>query len=216
MPVRLADQVAMLCGTVTVEEVEPLAEWVRAHPTSPVILHNCEHLHTAVLQLFLVHGTKISRPPRDPFLAGWVMPLLDRSESEIEDESAGGAQDDCVQEGAGSAEQEPVAQEPLVPEPLVPEPVAQEPVAQEPVAQEPAQEEVQQVVQQIVQEVVQEVVHGVVQDENGSVAVGVGVTYTVEHADSADKPDETEEPGPEAATLVAGDSGAESMAKEVM
>ncbi|GLY17144.1 hypothetical protein Kisp01_41590 [Kineosporia sp. NBRC 101677] len=180
MPVRLADQVAMLCGTVTVEEVEPLAEWVRAHPASPVILHNCEHLHTAVLQLFLVHGTKISRPPRDPFLASWVMPLLGQSENPGEDE----AQDDCTQQEA-----EPI------------EPVAQETVVQETVIEE-----------MVVQEVVQEVVQG----ENGSVAVGVGVTYSVEHADSADKPDETGEPGPEAATLVAGDSGAESSAKEVM
>ena len=76
MPVLLAKSTARLTGTVTVEEVETLAGWIRENRSATVSLDGCEHLHAAALQLLLVSEIKISRPPRDPFLATWVHPLL--------------------------------------------------------------------------------------------------------------------------------------------
>lgn len=76
MALTCSDGTAVLSGTVTVEEAEPLARWLRDTPGGVVDLAACAHVHTAALQALLAARARVAAPPEDPFLAAWVAPLL--------------------------------------------------------------------------------------------------------------------------------------------
>ena len=76
MPLQLGRRTAVLSGTVTVDEAEPLATWLRSTGEARVDLGSCDHLHTAALQALLAAGAKVSVPPADAFLRTWIVPLL--------------------------------------------------------------------------------------------------------------------------------------------
>jgi hypothetical protein len=76
VPLELRDRVAMISGVLTVEEVEPLVDWLRSTPRPQVNLRRCTHLHTGGLQALLHFRAKITAGPSDPFLSTHVMPLL--------------------------------------------------------------------------------------------------------------------------------------------
>ncbi|NHC15281.1 hypothetical protein [Motilibacter deserti] len=78
MPLQLGSRTAVLEGTVTVEEAEPLAAWLRQTAGPRVNLRDCSHLHTAALQALLAARVKVSVLPADAFLRAWVAPLLER------------------------------------------------------------------------------------------------------------------------------------------
>ncbi|MGA2925110.1 MAG: hypothetical protein ABSG43_03835, partial [Solirubrobacteraceae bacterium] len=50
MPLQVDEQTAVLAGVVSVEDAEPLANWLRQTPGGAVDLGACTHLHTAALQ----------------------------------------------------------------------------------------------------------------------------------------------------------------------
>lgn len=58
MPIELGDDRAVLSGVCAVEEAESLLAWVLQHPGAPVETADCEHLHTAILQVLMA-----CRPP---------------------------------------------------------------------------------------------------------------------------------------------------------
>ena len=76
MPLEFHDNSATLTGVVTVDEVEPLAAWLRVTARPRVSLRRCNHLHTGALQVMLLFRPKISAAPKDAFLATQVLPLL--------------------------------------------------------------------------------------------------------------------------------------------
>jgi hypothetical protein len=77
LPLELHDpNSATLTGTITVDEVEPLAAWLRASTKPRISLRRCNHLHTGALQALLLFRPKVSAAPTDAFLASWVLPLL--------------------------------------------------------------------------------------------------------------------------------------------
>ena len=76
MPLELLDNTCTLTGVVTVDEVEPLAAWLRTTPKPRVNLRKCNHLHTGALQAMLLFRPKVSAAPADAFLAARVLPLL--------------------------------------------------------------------------------------------------------------------------------------------
>ena len=76
MPVTLKKTVAVLKGTCTVEEAERLLEWLVEHPGGKVNLKDCEHLHTAVLQVLMATRPRVSAEPQDPFLRDVVASAL--------------------------------------------------------------------------------------------------------------------------------------------
>jgi hypothetical protein len=78
MAVKLGKRTAVLVGDVSVEEVEPLTQWLRKTPLPAVDLSQCTHLHTAALQALLAADAILAVPPADPFLAAWAAPLLRR------------------------------------------------------------------------------------------------------------------------------------------
>jgi hypothetical protein len=83
MPLELG-ATAVLTGTVTVEDAEPLASWLRDHHDAHVDLSGCTHLHTAALQALLSSQPEITAPPTDDFLSRWILPIL-RPDPERED-----------------------------------------------------------------------------------------------------------------------------------
>jgi hypothetical protein len=77
LPLELHDNSsATLTGVITVDEVEPLAGWLRANPRARISLKRCNHLHTGALQALLLFRPRISAAPMDAFLANQVLPLL--------------------------------------------------------------------------------------------------------------------------------------------
>ncbi len=59
---------AVLQGHVTVEDAEPLAEWVRKHPKGALEMAACDSLHAAVVQVLLALRPKLASPPDNPWL----------------------------------------------------------------------------------------------------------------------------------------------------
>jgi hypothetical protein len=76
VPVTLSRNVATLSGVVSVDDAEPLAQWLRDTARPKVKLAGCIHLHTAVLQALLAARPSIASAPTEPFLARWIFPLL--------------------------------------------------------------------------------------------------------------------------------------------
>lgn len=72
MALDLKKTVATLSGTITVQEAEPLLEWLQTTPKGKLNLADCEHLHAAVLQVILRTGATIQKAPTDPDLAVWL------------------------------------------------------------------------------------------------------------------------------------------------
>jgi hypothetical protein len=63
---------------VSVEDAEPLANWLRQTPGGAVDLGACTHLHTAALQALASARPRIAVAPTDHFLLTWIVPLLTR------------------------------------------------------------------------------------------------------------------------------------------
>ncbi len=72
MPLTLEDDLAILSDAVTVEEAEPLWQWLQRCPRGRVDLAAVTHVHTAVLQLLLAARPAVAVPFTDPFLATWI------------------------------------------------------------------------------------------------------------------------------------------------
>jgi hypothetical protein len=76
MPLQLDENTAVLSGSITVSDAEPLASWLRQTPRGAVDLGACTHLHTAALQALASARPRISVAPTDAFLSAWIAPLL--------------------------------------------------------------------------------------------------------------------------------------------
>lgn len=72
MALEIQETVATLSGVVTVQDAEPLLEWLQANPGGALDLTACEHLHAAVLQVILRAKPRIQKNPTDPDLALWL------------------------------------------------------------------------------------------------------------------------------------------------
>jgi hypothetical protein len=60
----------------TVEDAQPLLEFLNGGESREADLSACTYLHTALLQLLLAARPTMTAPPSDPNLARWVAPLL--------------------------------------------------------------------------------------------------------------------------------------------
>ena len=80
MTVRLASDGAIrLEGACTDADAEPLARFLLLDPAAAVDWRDCDHAHTAVVQLLLAARRPPRGPPRSLFLRTWVEPLLSRA-----------------------------------------------------------------------------------------------------------------------------------------
>jgi hypothetical protein len=78
MSIRYLKKYAALEGNVSVDDAEPLAQWLMAQAAPAVHLGKSEHVHGAVLQVLLALRPKVVRAPADPMLAG-VLASMSRS-----------------------------------------------------------------------------------------------------------------------------------------
>jgi len=72
MSLELTPERALLADVATVEDAEPLLQWLQEHPAGTVNLADCTHLHTACLQALLASGAGIEAMPVEPTLAAWL------------------------------------------------------------------------------------------------------------------------------------------------
>jgi hypothetical protein len=75
MGIRYLKKHAALEGSVTAEEAETLAQWLQKQAVPAVHLGKCEHVHGAVLQVFLALRPKLVARPADPLLAAALRDL---------------------------------------------------------------------------------------------------------------------------------------------
>ena len=76
MTIQFMRSVACFKGVCAVEEAEPLLQWLQDQPRGKVNLKECEHVHTAVLQVMLAAKVMVTLPPEDAELAKWLIPVL--------------------------------------------------------------------------------------------------------------------------------------------
>jgi len=92
MPIELDDDTATVVGTVAIEDVETLVNWLREGLAKPgerrrVDLRSAMHLHTGAVRALLAFRTQVTGPPADLFLARHVMPLLESQDASTPDRS---------------------------------------------------------------------------------------------------------------------------------
>ena len=76
MPVIPNETSVSLKEVCSVEEAETLLGWLHDNPEGTVDLKDCQHLHTAVLQVLMISKPEISTPPDDPYLREWILPAI--------------------------------------------------------------------------------------------------------------------------------------------
>jgi hypothetical protein len=69
MAIRYLKKHAALEGVVTVEEAEPLLQWLRQQSHPAVHLGKCGHLHASALQVLLAVQPRVVAAPSAPWLA---------------------------------------------------------------------------------------------------------------------------------------------------
>jgi anti-anti-sigma regulatory factor len=67
MPIELSHTQITLQGYCSVEEAEPLFEWLDKNPDGCVDLSGVTHIHTAVLQALMVSPHRLAGLPADEF-----------------------------------------------------------------------------------------------------------------------------------------------------
>ncbi|GIL40871.1 hypothetical protein [Roseiterribacter gracilis] len=61
-------------GTCQIDDAELLQRLLLAHPAAAVDWRDCEHAHTALIQLILAARRTVRGPSRVPFLEKWIAP----------------------------------------------------------------------------------------------------------------------------------------------
>ena len=72
MPIEFRKNLAVLREVVSVEEAEPLLEWLQKKPAGKVDLADCTHLHPSSLQVLMACKAKIHTWPKDNNLSLWL------------------------------------------------------------------------------------------------------------------------------------------------
>jgi hypothetical protein len=81
MPIDCKKKVAYLRDVCAVEEAETLLMWLHDNPDGRVNMRDCQHLHTAVLQVLVAVKPILSAQPQNEFLSRWVSTALERENS---------------------------------------------------------------------------------------------------------------------------------------
>jgi len=76
MPIEYRKSLALFRDVVTVEEAEPLLEWLQKKPAGRVDLADCTHLHAANLQVLMAAHASVKAWPREPGFADWLRAAL--------------------------------------------------------------------------------------------------------------------------------------------
>lgn len=86
MSVRVEGQVIFLEDQCHVEQAEQLFLRLQEAPDRTIDLSGCRHLHSAVAQVLLSFGARVSGEPADEFLRRYVAPNFSHSEDRRDDQ----------------------------------------------------------------------------------------------------------------------------------
>lgn len=81
MTVRVDGQVIFLEDDCHVDQAELLLLRLQEDPARSVDLSRCRHLHSALAQVLLSHGVRVSGEPPDTFLRQFVAPNFQSAEN---------------------------------------------------------------------------------------------------------------------------------------
>lgn len=76
MPLTFKKSSALLRGVCAIEEAEALLAWLSDNPKGKVNLRDCEHLHTALVQVLMAARPTVSALPRREPLASFLATIL--------------------------------------------------------------------------------------------------------------------------------------------
>ena len=76
MAIEFRKNLALFRDVVTVEEAEPLLEWLQKKPAGRVDLAACTHLHAANLQVLMAARANVTAWPKDTVFADWLRGAL--------------------------------------------------------------------------------------------------------------------------------------------
>lgn len=76
MPIRYEGDTVHLEGFCAVDEAEVLLGFLETHVGAEVELSQCQHMHTALLQLLLGYRVALVGEAYNPFIGKWIVPLL--------------------------------------------------------------------------------------------------------------------------------------------
>ena len=73
---RREDGVIVLEGSCPVDDAEPLLQLLQASPAAACDWTRCDQLHTAVVQVLLVAGPRMTGPCGDAWIEQWFGPAI--------------------------------------------------------------------------------------------------------------------------------------------
>lgn len=76
MPISYNKTTAVFKDVVSIEDVDALIEWLNDHPNGSVQLKDCQHIHTASVQVLMRKRPKIQDLPKDDDLSSWLKTIL--------------------------------------------------------------------------------------------------------------------------------------------
>ena len=76
MPIEFKTDEIIFRDVASVEEAEPLLEWLQKTPGARITLTACTHLHTANLQVLMAARPKIATWPDSTELRAWLKTAL--------------------------------------------------------------------------------------------------------------------------------------------
>lgn len=79
MTVQVRGKLLKLIDSCPVEDAETVHEKLLEKPELSLDLSQCQHMHSAVLQVLLLQPRPIRRAAEDVFLKQWIQPLLQRA-----------------------------------------------------------------------------------------------------------------------------------------
>jgi len=76
MPIKFIDAVARFEGQCRLEEANLLFEWLEQNPGAKIDMADCEHIHTALMQILMVAKPEVLAPPAHQFLRQWLLAYI--------------------------------------------------------------------------------------------------------------------------------------------
>jgi hypothetical protein len=77
MPIQYKKNVATFVDVVTVEEAEPLLNWVQEKRNAKVNLADCSHMHPANLQVLMASKSQVTAWPSDQDFSAMLKAALE-------------------------------------------------------------------------------------------------------------------------------------------
>lgn len=76
MPIKFSGAVARFEGQCRLDEASALFEWLEQTPAAKIDLAECEHMHTAILQILMVAKPELLASPASRFLQQWLLAYI--------------------------------------------------------------------------------------------------------------------------------------------